>query len=201
MKWIGLTGGIATGKSTVARLIESRGFPIIDADQISHEITQFGNEGYTQIVDHFGSSVLNEQLRIDRKKLGQLIFNSPEAKNQLESIMHPLIQAEVAELKKAYEVKRIPVLFYDVPLLFENKIQSQFDAILVVWCQRETQLNRLMLRNNLSKTEAQSRIQAQLPLADKIFGASYCIDNSGSDYEIIFAVDAFLESFKLMKVL
>ena len=103
--------------------------------------------------------------------------------------------------KKAYEAKYTPVVFYDVPLLFENRIQSQFDAILVVWCQRDIQLNRLMLRNNLNQTEALSRIKAQMPLAEKIFGATYCIDNSGSDYEIIFAVDAFLEANKLIKVL
>lgn len=201
MKWIGLTGGIATGKSTVARLIESRGFPIIDADQISHELTQFGNEGYHQIIAHFGQAVLNESLRIDRKKLGEIIFNSPNEKTKLENIMHPLIQDEVLEYKKAYEAKYTPVVFYDVPLLFENRIQSQFDAILVVWCQRDIQLNRLMLRNNLNQTEALSRIKAQMPLAEKIFGATYCIDNSGSDYEIIFAVDAFLEANKLIKVL
>jgi dephospho-CoA kinase len=201
MRWIGLTGGIATGKSTVARLIESRGFPIIDADQIAHEITQFGNEGYAQVVEQFGSEILNAQLHIDRKKLGQVIFNSAEKRRLLEGILHPLIQDEVQEQKKGYELKRVAAVFYDVPLLFENKIQSQFDEVLVVWCQRDTQLNRLMLRNGLTQDEAVSRIKAQMPLSDKIAQATYCIDNSGSEYEIIFAVDAFLKSCNLLKVL
>lgn len=197
MKWIGLTGGIATGKSTVARLVESRGYPVIDADQISHELTQIGNPGYQQILNHFGENILNESLKIDRKKLGDLIFNSKSEKKALEDILHPLIQAEVLEIKSAYEMKRSPVLFYDVPLLYEKNQQAQFDAVVVVWCQPEIQLHRLMERNNLTESEALSRIKAQMPMSHKISQASYCIDNSGSEYEIIFAVDYFLKTFKL----
>jgi dephospho-CoA kinase len=198
MKWIGLTGSIATGKSTVARLIESRGFPVIDADKISHDLTQFGNEGYQQIVTHFGSDILDEKSKIDRKKLGELIFNSVAEKAKLESILHPLIQDKVQQLKSDYQLKRTPVVFYDVPLLFENNLQSQFDSILVVWCQRDIQLQRLMLRNNLTMDQALSRINSQMSQSEKIFAATNCIDNSGSEYEIIFAVDTYLD--KLTKV-
>ncbi len=193
MKWIGLTGGIATGKSTVTGLIESRGFSVIDADQISHELTQIAQPGYIQILAHFGSEILDPSLRIDRKKLGQLIFSSAEKKMQLEKILHPLIQERVQELKQSFEELGKSVLFYDVPLLFENNLVFQFDAVLMVWCQEDIQIQRLMERNQLSIEEAQLRIKAQLPMLEKIKQSHYCIDNSGSEFELIRAVDVYLE--------
>lgn len=193
MKWIGLTGGIATGKSTVARLIESRGHKVIDADRISHEVTQFEAEGYQQILKHFGEGILDERLRIDRKKLGQIIFESQEKKDQLEKLLHPLIRQEVLRLKDQYESQSIPYLFYDVPLLFENQMQGDFDMTLVVWCDAVTQLQRLMKRNSLTEAGALLRIKAQMPMTYKIKNADFCIDNSGTDHEIIQAVDYFLD--------
>jgi dephospho-CoA kinase len=193
MKWIGLTGGIATGKSTVTGLIESRGFVVIDADQISHELTQLAEPGYLQVLSHFGNDILEPSLRIDRKKLGQIIFSSPEHKQALENILHPLIQERVQELKQSYEDAGKSVLFYDVPLLFENNLAFQFDSVLMVWCQEDVQLKRLMKRNNLSQEEALQRIRAQMPMPEKIKNSTYCIDNSGSEYELIMAVDVFLQ--------
>lgn len=194
MRWIGLTGGIATGKSTVARLIESRGHAVIDADQISHEITQIHEEGYQQTLHHFGPDILDEQLRISRKKLGEIVFNSAEKRLLLEGILHPLIQSRVQDLKAAHASRHTPFLFYDVPLLFEKKMESQFDATLVVWAQASTQLARLMLRNGLTEVEALQRIGSQMPLIEKIKSGTFCIDNSGSEYELILAVDVFLEN-------
>jgi len=193
MKWIGLTGGIATGKSTVTGLIESRGFAVIDADHISHELTQLAEPGYVQILSHFGNEILDPALKIDRKKLGQIIFSSPGQKQALEQILHPLIQERVQELKEGYQVAGKSVLFYDVPLLFENNLSSQFDSVLMIWCQEDIQLKRLMKRNNLSQEEALQRIRAQLPMSEKIKNSTYCIDNSGSEYELIMAVDVFLQ--------
>ncbi|MBC7457965.1 MAG: dephospho-CoA kinase [Bdellovibrionaceae bacterium] len=193
MKWIGLTGGIATGKSTVTGLIESRGFTVIDADRISHEMTQLAQPGYVEILSHFGSDILDASLRIDRKKLGQIVFSSPEHKKVLENILHPLIQERVQELKDHHEVHGASVLFYDVPLLFENNLTVQFDSVVMVWCQEDIQLQRLMKRNNLSQAEAQTRMQAQMPMTDKIRKSNYCIDNSGSEFELIMAVDVFLQ--------
>lgn len=193
MKWIGLTGGIATGKSTVTGLIESRGYVVIDADRISHELTQLTQPGYNQIVSHFGNDILDSTLRIDRKKLGQIIFSSPEQKKVLEGILHPLIQERVQELKDHHEIHGASVLFYDVPLLFENNLAANFDAVLMVWCQEEIQLQRLMKRNNLTQAEAEARMKAQMPMTEKIKRSTYCIDNSGSEFELIMAVDTFLE--------
>lgn len=193
MKWIGLTGGIATGKSTVTGLIESRGYKVIDADRISHELTQLAQPGYAQILSHFGNEILDASLRIDRKKLGQIIFSSVDQKKVLESILHPLIQERVQELKDEYEAHGASVLFYDVPLLFENNLSDQFDAVLMVWCQADIQLERLMKRNNLTEAEALARMQAQMPMTEKIRKSTYCIDNSGSEFELIMAVDVFLQ--------
>lgn len=194
MKWIGLTGGIAAGKSTVARLIESRGFVVIDADQISHQLTQISHEGYERIVSHFGPEILDENLKIDRKKLGHIVFSSDEKRKILEGILHPLIQSRVQKLRREYQNRGTQILFYDVPLLFENHMETQFDATVVVWCDAKTQLKRLMQRNRLTEVEALQRIQAQMPLSQKIKTATYCIDNSSSEYELILSVDVFLEN-------
>ncbi len=194
MKWIGLTGGIATGKSTVTGLIESRGFSVIDADQISHELTQISEPGYQEILSHFGADILDPSFRLDRKKLGEIIFSSPAQKKILENILHPLIQDRVQELKEFYKLKGKSVLFYDVPLLFENNLSEQFDAVLMIWCQPEIQVMRLINRNSLSQGQAEQRIMSQMPLSEKIKKATYCIDNSGSEYELIKAVDVFLET-------
>lgn len=194
MKWIGLTGGIAAGKSTVARLIESRGHTVVDADKISHEITQIHEEGYQQTLHHFGPEILDERMNINRKKLGEIIFASEAKRQLLESVLHPLIHARVQSLKAQHASRKAPFLFYDVPLLFEKKMESQFDATLVVWCDARTQLQRLMERSKLTEAEALQRIHVQMPLSHKVKSATYCIDNSGSEYELILAVDVFLEN-------
>ncbi len=194
MKWIGLTGGIATGKSTVARLIESRGYKVIDADQVSHQVTQIQSEGYDRILSYFGEDILDDRLNIDRKKLGQVVFESASKKEQLESFLHPLIREEVQSLKDKYKSQGVAVVFYDVPLLFEKNMESDFDMTVVVWCDAATQLQRLIKRSRLTEVEALLRINAQLPLSYKIKRADFCIDNSGPDYELIQAVDYFLEN-------
>ena len=194
MKWIGLTGGIATGKSTVARLIESLGYPVIDADQISHIVTRFGQAGYEQVVSHFGIQILNDNQELDRKKLAAIIFSDPIQKQKLESILHPLIQDEVLRLKKKYELDHAQLCFYDVPLLFENNMQKNFDSVITVWCDAETQIHRLMSRNNLSRDQAELRIKNQWPLSVKISQSDYCIDNSGSEESLIQIVSNWLKT-------
>ncbi len=193
MKWIGLTGGIATGKSTVARLIESRGYRVIDADQISHQLTRLGFEGYEKIVSHFGSEVLQANQELDRKKIASIIFSDSSAKNQLESILHPLIQTEVQQQKEKHKNDGHSHCFYDVPLLFEKKMQNNFDAVVTVWCDAETQQSRLMSRNQLSENEARRRIENQLPLSHKISQSTYCIDNSGPEESLIQIVSNWLD--------
>ncbi len=178
MKWIGLTGSIATGKSTVKKLIEGRGFPVIDADAISHQLTAPQAEGYMQIVSYFGNSILNSDQSLNRALLASMIFNDVEKKNKLESILHPLIQIEVQKLKQIYFQQGNSICFYDVPLLFEKNLKPQFDRVVLVWCDLETQIQRLKIRNQLSDEDAQKRIQSQLLMSVKIKNADHCLDNS-----------------------
>lgn len=178
MKWIGLTGGIATGKSTAKKLIESRGYPVIDADLISHELTQVGNVGYQKIVSHFGKSVLNTDQSLNRKSLGQIIFNDADKRHQLENILHPLIQDEVARQKAGYSQQKVKLCFYDVPLLFEKDLQKNFDRVVLVWCDPVLQKLRLAARNQLSEDEIQSRLSSQMPMSFKIKNSHFCLDNS-----------------------
>lgn len=185
MKWTGLTGGIATGKSTAKKLIEGLGVPVVDADQISHKLTEVGENGYSEIVSHFGNSILGRDLTLDRKKLGHLVFTIPQVKTDLENILHPLIKIEVEKLKKLYEIQGVPLCFYDVPLLFEKNLMKDFHTTVLVWCNNQSQLERLMKRNGLSAEEAYIRIKNQLPMIDKVKMAEHCVDNSGeiSDLE------------------
>ncbi len=179
MKWTGLTGGIATGKSTAKKLIESLGFSVVDADQISHMLSLPEQEAYKKIVSHFGKTILNADLSLDRKKLGQIVFSDEKAKTVLENILHPLIQQEVIKQKQQLERKGEKLAFYDVPLLFEKNLQKNFDATVLIWCDPKTQLERLMKRNSLTKEEALSRISNQIPLIQKVKWATHCVDNSG----------------------
>lgn len=193
MKWIGLTGGIATGKSTVARLIESRGVPIIDADKIAHQALLLGTPIYENIVKVYGETILRADLHIDRKKLGEIVFNDDHKKSHLEQIIHPYVKEKVSLLKDEAKSRGHKVAFYDIPLLFEKNLQTEFDQVWVVWCDAETQRQRLMKRNGWTKDEADLRIQQQLPISYKIKNADICIDNSGDDINLIHLVDYFMD--------
>lgn len=179
MKWTGLTGGIATGKSTAAKLIESMGVPVVDADQISHRLSEVGQAGYEKIVSHFGQQILNNDLSIDRKKLGQIIFSDAQLKSDLENILHPLIKIEVQKKRKEYQSSGVSLCFYDVPLLFEKNLSKDFDTTVLIWCDNSTQLERLMKRNGLTIEEAYLRIKNQMPMIDKVRLSEHCVDNSG----------------------
>ena len=185
MKWTGLTGGIATGKSTAKKLIEGLGFPVIDADLISHSLTEPGAPGYQGILSQFGREILSAGSdRIDRKKLGNRIFSSLPDREILESILHPLIQKEVQSQRELYKSRSHRICFYDVPLLFEKNLQSQFDTTLLIWCDPSTQLTRLMKRNGLSVEDARLRMGNQMSLVEKVKRADHCIDNSGNEADL-----------------
>lgn len=195
MKWIGLTGGIATGKSTVKNSLQVLNIPVIDADLISHEITQVGGPGYQSIVSHFGHDILNSDQSLNRKKLGDIVFYDGQKLLQLEQILHPLIQAEVQSRKSKYQAQGEAICFYDVPLLFEKNLAAQFDQIVLVYAPLTTQVDRIMLRNNLTHTQALARINAQLPMPEKIHLSHFCLDNSTNNE------DLNLQVLNLVKVL
>lgn len=196
MKWIGLTGGIATGKSTVSQTLQAQGYRVIDADQIAKEVVQKGSRGLDLVVQHFGPAVLGPDANLDRKKLGAMVFSDLEKRKELEAIVHPLIQARVHELKMQAELDHCRVCFYDVPLLFEKKLQAQFDQVWLVSCSPETQLQRLMLRDHLDQQAAQSRIQAQIPITEKEKMADLVLHNDADIENLKKQVDAAIQSIQ-----
>ena len=157
---------------------------MINADQISHRLSEPGASGYNAIVSHFGRSFVQADQSLDRKKLGRIVFSDAAEKQKLEEILHPLIQAEVLSLRKKYSDEGIERCFYDVPLLFEKNLNAQFDCVVLVWCDSVTQMDRLIRRSGLTETEALLRMKNQLPLVEKVKGADYCLDNSGSLLEL-----------------
>jgi dephospho-CoA kinase len=166
---IGLTGGVATGKSTVAKMFGRCGAVVIDADQLARDVVQPGKPAWRDIVHTFGTGILNPDRTINRPALGSLIFSHPRKRRQLERIIHPRVAREQQRLTR--QVARIDpdaVVIYDVPLLFEAGIDKRVDKIVVVTADRETQIARLSKRNGLSRSEALRRIKSQMPLSKKV---------------------------------
>lgn len=184
MKWIGLTGGIATGKSTVKNKLIELNIPVIDADQISHELTLVDGLGYKLIVDQFGIDILNPDLTLNRKKLGEIVFNHKQKLLQLEQILHPLIQAEVKTRKLFYQNQKQKICFYDVPLLFEKNLVDQFDKIVLVYAPLSIQISRIMQRDGLDHHQTLARIKNQWPMSAKIKRSDYCLDNSTTNEDL-----------------
>ena len=180
MKVIGITGGIASGKSNVSKVIKEAGYSVIDADLISRELSQKDKPVYNEIVKVFGKDYLNADLEIDRKKLGNLIFNNSEKKDLLNSISHPLI---IEEIKNQINKTSNELIFVDVPLLYESKMEDLFDKIICVYVPRNIQIERLMNRDNISYDYAIKKIDSQMNLEQKKKIADFVINSSNSfDY-------------------
>ncbi len=192
LKWIGLTGGIASGKSAAKKLIEGLGYSVIDADEIARRVVDPSHEGFQKVVFSFGSSVVSADGLLNRSALADLVFKSEVLKLKLESILHPLIQIEVQKTKLILSQKGEKICFYDVPLLFEKKMQSQFDATILIWCDLETQKARLRARNGLSEQQITDRLKAQLPMAEKLPLATYCVDNSTTIHNLDLQIRALV---------
>lgn len=188
MKWIGLTGGIATGKSTAKKLFEGLGAKTIDADLVAHAVTAIGAEGYEKVVSHFGKSFLQPDQSLDRKKLATLIFKDKIQRLKLEELLHPLIKKEVALQKGRFAQNGATLCIYDVPLLFEKNLRLEFDASVLIWCDRQQQQTRLMTRSQLTLEEAEARIQSQMRLIEKVKLADHCIDNSTDENQLALQV-------------
>lgn len=169
---IGITGSIACGKSKICEYLQNNGYEVIDADKISYSLTQKGNLCYNKVILEFGEEILQTNGQIDRKKLGQMVFSDSLKKEKLEKIIHPA----VIDFIKNYEEKEI--VFFEVPLLYEAKMESLFSKIIVVYCNKETQIKRLMERNSFTLEEANLRINSQMDLQKKVEKADYVIDNS-----------------------
>lgn len=178
---VGLTGGIATGKSTVAAIFEEAGARWIDADLIAREAVRKDTPAYRDILAHFGPKVLQPDGEIDRKRLGAIIFKNPTEQRALERIVHPEVRKEInrgiAEIRQQTPSALVIV---DIPLLFEAGMRQGLDAVIVVYAPEHLQLERLMARDGLTRPEALARIRAQMPIESKKALATQVIDNSGS---------------------
>lgn len=195
---IGLTGGIACGKSTVAAMLAARGALIIDADRIAREIVLPGSPVLAQVADRFGQAVLLPDGSLDRKRLGSIIFGDDQARKDLEGLLHPPIRALMRERKERYEAEEPDKLVVlDIPLLYESKLEWMVSRVMVVYCPREVQLERLIHRDGLAAEQAEARLLAQLPIEEKRLRADIVIDNSGSFESTERQVDAFWSSLSL----
>lgn len=184
MRWIALTGGIASGKSTVANLFLGRGVPVVDADLLAKEVVAPGTPGLASVVAAFGPEFLSANQTLDRAKLAAEVFTNPIRLTKLEAILHPLIQTRTAELRADAEKQGHEFAIYDVPLLFEKKLQAQFDGIVTVWTPESLQLQRLQLRNGLTLAEAKLRLKAQISIEEKKKNSTWVIDNSGDTVQL-----------------
>jgi dephospho-CoA kinase len=177
----GLTGGIACGKSTVASYFRDLGAQVIDADRAGHELIAPGRPAYQEIIERFGKEILDFEGHIDRKKLGPLVFADPQQRRDLNAILHPRIIAHMYGLS-AEMSKQNPhaLVIIDAPLVFEAGMEASLRKVVVVWCRPDQQLERLMAKTGISRGEAERRIQAQMPVEEKLRRADYQIDCSGS---------------------
>jgi dephospho-CoA kinase len=177
---IGLTGGIASGKSTVSQMLLDMKIPVIDADIEARNAVRKGEKAYYQIIDTFGKTVLTEEEDIDRVKLGSIIFHEERKRMQLNEIVHPAVRERMNDKKEKFKLEGYQVIVLDIPLLFESKLTFMVDKTILVYVDEKIQLERLMVRNNLSEREAIARIQSQMPLKEKVKLADEVIDNNGN---------------------
>ena len=191
--FLGLTGGIATGKSTADEFFKKKNIPIVDSDQIAHELMAKNQASYKAIVGHFGEGVLAADGEIDRKKLGSIVFNDKNQLKSLNELTHPLILNNMEEKITQYQAQGEPLVILDIPLLFEDDLSHYCDATLLVTAPPQLELSRLMARNNLSEEDAQKRIASQMPLSEKEKLADYVIENAGTVNDLENKLSSLLE--------
>lgn len=191
---LGLTGGIATGKTTISNYLKTKRIPVLDADEYARKVVEPGTPGLTDIVNTFGKQVLQSDDSLNRKLLGQIIFNDMTARQKLNDITHPRIQQMMTDELQKLAKGKTPLVILDIPLLLENHNIAGADAIMVVTVPESIQLNRLMQRNNLTKEEAQRRIDAQMPLSEKEKLADFIVDNSGTIANTLTQVDKVIQN-------
>lgn len=186
MKIIGLTGGIASGKSTVSRILKDLGAIIIDADETAHSVIEPNKPAWRDIVQNFGEAILNPDMTINRDKLGEIVFQDPQQLDRLNHITHPRIMESFKDdFQRIKTNSPDAIVVLEVPLLYETFMDRMCDEVWVVWVDRETQIKRLIGRNNYSEEEAIRRIESQIPLDEKARRADLVIDNRGTVEETI----------------
>ncbi len=181
MKIIGLTGNIASGKTEVAKIFKELGAKVIDADEIAREVVEPGEAAWQEIVEEFGGNILNPDGSINRKKLGEIIFNDDKKREQLNRITHPRIMTKLKETIDNYKKENVKLVIIEAALIVERGgLLKLIDELIVVSADAETQIERIMTRDGLRRDEALSRMESQMPISEKTKHATYIIDNSES---------------------
>ena len=191
-KIIGITGGIASGKSTVTNFLRQKGFEVVDADALVHQLQKLGGRLYQILVEHFGEKVLLEDGELNRPLLASLIFSNSDEREWSKETQGQIIREELGSLRDKLS-KTEDLFFMDIPLLFEQDYVSWFDETWLVYVSRDTQLDRLMNRDQLSKESAKTRLASQWPLEEKKKFATYILDNNGSREQLLSQVVTLLE--------
>lgn len=177
---LGVTGGIASGKTMVAKMLEKLGAPLIDFDLLARQVVEPGKPAFKEIVDYFGKQILQEDGTLDRKKLSKIIFQDPRKRKKLESLTHPPIyEAFLKQVNAIADKDPAAIIQAVVPLLIEKSLQSMFDKVLVVYVPQEQQIERLTRRDSISKEEAAHMLRAQLPIDEKLQYADFVVNNEG----------------------
>jgi dephospho-CoA kinase len=193
-----LTGGIASGKSTVSNMLREKGFAIVDADVASRKVVEPGKQAYKKIVETFGTGILLADGSIDRKKLGALIFSNKRLRLQLNGIVHPEVRAWMAREKERAIANGKNTVIMDIPLLFESGLTYMVERTILVYTDESTQLKRLMSRNGFNESEAGMRIASQMPLKEKVKLADAVIDNNGSLADTKRQLETIIRQWKLI---
>ena len=195
-KIIGITGGIASGKSTVTEFLRQKGFQVVDADAVVHQLQKPGGRLYQVLVEHFGEKILLENGELNRPLLASLIFSNPEEQEWSKRTQGEIIREELAALRNQF-AQTEALFFMDIPLLFEQNYASWFDETWLVYVNRDVQLERLMKRDQISKEAAESRLNSQWPLERKISLSSHSLDNNGNQEQLIAQVVQLLDEMCL----
>ena len=195
-KIIGITGGIASGKSTVTEFLRQKGFQVVDADAVVHQLQKPGGRLYQVLVEHFGEKVLLENGELNRPLLASLIFSNSEEQEWSKRTQGEIIREELAALRNQF-AQTEALFFMDIPLLFEQNYAAWFDETWLVYVNRDVQLERLMKRDQISREAAESRLNSQWPLERKISLASHSLDNNGNQEQLIAQVVQLLEEMCL----
>jgi dephospho-CoA kinase len=194
LRVFGLTGGIGSGKSQVARRLLARGLPVVNADDLARAVVAPESEGLARIVDYFGPSVLRATGELDRPRLAAIVFSDTEARRTLDSIVHPLVRGLATERFAELAERGEPLACYEVPLLYEVGLERTFTPVVVVDAPDALRRPRLAARDGLDETALNARIAAQLPLSEKVKRADYVIQNDGSLAELDERSDAMLDA-------